>query len=55
VLAPFGIAADRAFALSLVWLASNLIGASVGLVLTLTKPEERAEADETTTTGSPPR
>jgi len=46
VLAPFGIAADRAFALSLVWLASNLIGASVGLVLTLTKPEEKAEPDE---------
>lgn len=42
VLAPFGIAADRAFALSLVWLASNLVGATVGLVLTWRSPGTEA-------------
>lgn len=46
VLAPFGIAADRAFALFLVWLASNLIGASVGLVLTVTKPQDHTDDAE---------
>jgi len=46
VLAPFGIAADRAFALSLVWLASNLIGAAVGLVLTVSQSAKTTTEEE---------
>ena len=38
VLQPFGLSADRAFALSLVWLAANVLVGVVGLVPVLKRP-----------------